>query len=115
MRLHGDVELPLTAGDNDGYHHGCYKKFIALAKKGRDLLDQIETSSDLGDNHVTCEDSREYIADCNPCCSKNISSPIKTRSSASCVTACSRTGLFPEVCIFCGLKTKRIGATSHQN
>ena len=69
--------------------------------------------------HASCrlmplDKGADNIVDCIPCCSKDISSPIKTRSSASCVTAIYQTGLFSEVCIFCGLRTKRIGATSHQ-
>ena len=83
---YADSVLPEEVDDMHGYHRSCYQKFIALSKAHRDAISKgappdTENVPSSSVNRMT---------------RSNIQTPKPT----------DRTGIFPEVCIFCSRARK---------
>lgn len=94
---YGDIILPLEPDKIHGYHMSCYRKFTALSKAQRLKKEAAEKllSTEVAPNQTVSSSSE-------------MNSTRRTRSEITSPRPSLRTGIVPNVCLFCDQTRKKV-------
>ena len=91
--------LPEKVDNTHGYHLSYYRRFVALSKAQRMKMESMVTQDSLQDCSTSTETSEKQ------------DEPESTRTTRSEITSpkpSSRTGIFPNACLFCDQARKKV-------
>jgi hypothetical protein len=100
-----DIELPGEIDSYHGFHIECYRKFVALSKAQRIKMDK--EFADAAENNTSTTEDQETV---KTAVSEQQPSQAASYVTRSCITSpkpSSSSGVFPLMCIFCGLEKKK--------
>ena len=103
---YGTFDIPTTVETKNGYHMDCYRKFTALSKSQRNKLEKLKQKPvDTSSNNKTLSGIQENNKIYGN--SQNTSSSMTKRSDITSPKP-SKTGIFPNACLFCNQQRKRV-------
>ena len=103
-----NIVIPSLASRLDGYHKSCYQKFNALSssqrKKAKEI-DDLEASMLLQQPVEAVSEDKTTANTVVDCETRSLRSQSHVKTS--------RTGIFPNKCIYCGLQKKKVQGNKH--